>query len=117
MRALLVVIIGPFRDLCPGMIEAEEQALIQKFVPHPTVEAFAECVLHGLARCDEAPDDLVLLRHVRKPSQDRKSRFMVQVSEQRLSDPHNTILRLYSETHRRAVSHCKRGNFGRDRAG
>jgi hypothetical protein len=28
--------------------------------------------------------------------QDRKSRFMVQVSEQRLSDPHNTILRRYS---------------------
>jgi len=25
---------------------------------------------------------------------------MVQVSEQRLSDPHNTILRRYSETHR-----------------
>jgi hypothetical protein len=38
--------------------------------------------------------------------QERKSRFMVQVSEQRLSDPHNTILRRYSETHRRAVSHC-----------
>ena len=39
--------------------------------------------------------------------QDRKSRFMVQVSEQRLSDPHNTILRRYSETHRWAVSrHC-----------
>jgi hypothetical protein len=49
--------------------------------------------------------------------QDRKSRFMVQVSEQRLSDPHNTILRRYSETHRRAVSHCIRGRLGRDRAG
>jgi hypothetical protein len=36
--------------------------------------------------------------------QDRKSRFLVQVSEQRLSDPHNTFLRRYSETHRRAVA-------------
>src|SRR6185437_15823717 len=34
-----------------------------------------------------------------KICQDRKSRFMVQVSEQRLSDPDNTILRRYSETH------------------
>jgi hypothetical protein len=36
--------------------------------------------------------------------QDRKSRLMVQVSEQRLSDPHNTILRRYSETHRRGLA-------------
>lgn len=51
--ALLVEIVSPVRDLCPGMIEAEEQALIEKVVPHPAVEALAESVLHGLARCDE----------------------------------------------------------------
>ncbi len=38
VRALLVVIIGPIRDLCPGMIEAEEQALIEQLVPHPAVD-------------------------------------------------------------------------------
>jgi hypothetical protein len=33
------------------------------------------------------------------------SEVAIHGSEQRLSDPHNTILRRYSETHRRAVSH------------
>ena len=45
------------------------------------------------------------------------SEVAIHGSEQRLSDPHNAILRRYSETHRRAVSHCIRGSLGRDRAG
>src|SRR5277367_549561 len=34
MRPALVVIVDPVRDLGPGMIEAEEQALVEKLVAH-----------------------------------------------------------------------------------
>ncbi len=62
VRPPLVVVVGPDRDLCPGMIEAKEQALVEKFVAHATVEALAEAVLHRLSRRDKMPDDVVVLR-------------------------------------------------------
>jgi hypothetical protein len=43
------------------MIEAEEQAFIEKLVRHPAVEALTEAVLHGLARSDEVPGDAVTM--------------------------------------------------------
>ena len=38
VRSPLVVVIGPVRDLRPGMIEAKEQALVEKLVAHAAVE-------------------------------------------------------------------------------
>jgi hypothetical protein len=40
VRTLAVVIVCRVRDPCPGMIEAEEQALVEKLVPHPAVETY-----------------------------------------------------------------------------
>src|SRR4029077_7703930 len=53
VRPSLVVIVDPVRDLGPGMIEAEEQALVEKLVAHAPVETLAEAVLHRLSRRDE----------------------------------------------------------------
>src|SRR5271168_2438161 len=61
MRPALVVIVDPVRDLGPGMIEAEEQALVEKLVAHAPVETLAEAVLHRLSRRDEMPDEPVVL--------------------------------------------------------
>ena len=44
------------------MIEAEEQALIEKLVAHAAIEALAEAVLHRLSGRNEMPDDPVVLR-------------------------------------------------------
>ena len=60
MRTLVVVIFSPIRDAGSGVIEAEEQALVEKFVPHPAVEALAEAVLRRLTRGDVVPIDAVL---------------------------------------------------------
>lgn len=49
------------------MVEAEEQGFVQQLVAHPPVEAFAEAVLHRLARRDEVPFHLMILR----PGEDR----------------------------------------------
>src|SRR6202158_5670171 len=57
-----VVVAGPVRDLCPGMIEAEEQAFVEKLISHPAVETLAEAVLHGFARCDEVPGNVMFFR-------------------------------------------------------
>ena len=62
MRALAVVVADPIRNLGAGVIEAEEQGFVEKLVPHPAVEAFTEAVLHRLARRNEVPVDLVVLR-------------------------------------------------------
>src|SRR5450755_1068186 len=58
----LVVIVDPVRDLGPGMIEAEEQALVEKLVAHAPVETLAEAVLHRLSWRNEMPDEPVVLR-------------------------------------------------------
>src|SRR5258707_895295 len=43
------------------MSEAEE-GFVKKLIPHPAIKTLAEAVLHGLARRDEVPGNLVLLR-------------------------------------------------------
>lgn len=49
----LGVVVGDSgRDQIAGVGEVAEQRLVQKLVPHPTVEAFHKAILHGLARCD-----------------------------------------------------------------
>jgi hypothetical protein len=62
VRSPLVVIIGPVRDLCPGMIEAEEQALVEKLVAHAAVEAPHKSRSSRLSRRNEMPQDSVVLR-------------------------------------------------------
>jgi hypothetical protein len=37
-----------------GVVEAEEQGLVQEFVPQPALEALADAILHRSARRDEA---------------------------------------------------------------
>src|SRR6202034_1179789 len=44
------------------MIEAEEQALVEKVVAHAAVETLAEAILHRLSWRNEMPDDPVVLR-------------------------------------------------------
>src|ERR1700689_5281143 len=44
------------------MIEAEEQALVEKFVAHAAVETLAEAILHRLSWRNEMPDDPVVVR-------------------------------------------------------
>ena len=50
-----VVVGHPAGDDAAGLIEAEEQRLVQSSVPHLRVERFADAVLHGLAWRDEMP--------------------------------------------------------------
>jgi hypothetical protein len=49
MRASLIVIVDPVPDLGPGVIEAEEQALVEKLVAHAHVKTLAEAILHWLS--------------------------------------------------------------------
>src|ERR1700722_20617930 len=49
MRPSPVVIVDPVRDLGPGVIEAEEQALVEKLVAHAPVETLAEAILHRVS--------------------------------------------------------------------
>jgi hypothetical protein len=56
----VIVISHPRRDLAPGVIKAEEQALVEQLVAHPAVEAFDKAILHRLARRDEMPIHLHL---------------------------------------------------------
>jgi hypothetical protein len=58
MRTLGIVVGDPIRNLRAGMIEAEEQAFVEKLVAHPAVEAFTEAVLRWFSRRNEAPGDL-----------------------------------------------------------
>src|ERR1700729_447277 len=62
VRSSLVVIVDPVRNLGPGMIESEEQALVEKLVAHAPVETLAEAILHRLSWRNEMPDDRVVLR-------------------------------------------------------
>src|SRR3546814_15818667 len=57
VRPRLVVIFGPGRDHCAGMIEVEEQRLVQKLITHPAIEALDIAVLHRLAGRDIMPLD------------------------------------------------------------
>ncbi len=62
MRSPVIIVGDPGADLFPRMTEAEEQRLVQKLVPHASVEAFTEAVLHGLTWGDVMPRDLVFAR-------------------------------------------------------
>src|SRR5271156_5242246 len=44
------------------MIEAEEQAIVEKLVAHAPIETLTEAVLHRLSWRNEMPDDPVVLR-------------------------------------------------------
>src|SRR5215207_5383099 len=55
-----VVVGDPAREAGPGVVETEEQRLVQKLVTHAPVEALADAVLHRLAWRDEVPGDAVL---------------------------------------------------------
>lgn len=67
VRPLAVVVGDPGSKLPPGVVETEEQGLVQELVAHPAVEALDERVLDRLARCNEVPVDGVVLA----PSQHR----------------------------------------------
>lgn len=41
MGPLGIVDASPVGDRFAGMVDAEEQCLVQKFIPHPTVEGLA----------------------------------------------------------------------------
>ena len=45
-----------------GLIEIDEQALIEKLVAHPAVEGLDVAVLHRSARCDVMPIHTMILR-------------------------------------------------------
>jgi hypothetical protein len=57
VRTVAVVVGGSDRNLCPGVVEIEEQGLVEQFIAHPPVAALDEGILDRLARCDEVPVD------------------------------------------------------------
>ena len=44
-----VVVCDPCTDQTPGMGEIPEQVFVRAFVPEPSIERLAECVLRGLS--------------------------------------------------------------------
>lgn len=60
MRPRMVVIIELGADDRLGVIEPEEQGLVQQFVARAPVETLAKAVLRGLAECDVMPIDMML---------------------------------------------------------
>ena len=67
MRPRGVVVGDPVADEPAGLIEINEQTLVEKFVSHPAVERFDIAVLHRLAGCD----GVSLERHPEKEPQRR----------------------------------------------
>ena len=55
MWSLPVVVFHPGRDLDPGMSHAQEQRLVEQFVPHATVEALDVAILHRPSGRDVMP--------------------------------------------------------------
>jgi hypothetical protein len=51
-------LVDPVRDLGSGVIEAEEQALVEKLVAHAPVETLAEAILHRLSWRNESKRDV-----------------------------------------------------------
>ena len=61
MRPSDIVVGDPVGNLGAGVIQIGEEALVEQFIAHPTIEVFDEAVLHRLSRCDKVPiDDCVL---------------------------------------------------------
>lgn len=46
MRSRIVEVLPPFGDGASGVVEAEEQALVQELVAHSAVEALDIAILH-----------------------------------------------------------------------
>ena len=67
MRPLGIVVGDSRGDRFAGVIEPEEQGLVQKLVSHAAAEALDVGVLHRLAGRDVVPSDLPLM----SPRQDR----------------------------------------------
>jgi len=66
VRPCRVVVGDTVADELAGVIEIEEQALVEELVAHPAVEALDEAVLHRFARRDGVPFDLM----IRGPAED-----------------------------------------------
>src|SRR5471032_3005975 len=62
-----VVVCNPSSDELAGLIEIDEQALVEKLIAHPTIERFDIAVLHRSSGCDVVPFHPMLLG----PAQDR----------------------------------------------
>src|SRR5260221_14125238 len=60
MRPVDVVVVDPRGDNTPRLVDAKEQRLIQKLVPHLAIETLDIAVLHGFAGSDVVPVDLVV---------------------------------------------------------
>ena len=100
MRPASVVVFGPFRDSVARMLDAEEQCLVQQFIPHPPVEGFHETVLHGLAGCDVVPVNGMVLR----PGEDRmrgELSAIVGDNHPRLAAPGDQVRQLPGHPHAR----------------
>lgn len=54
MRALLVIVIAPLRQLCRGVLQRSKPFHVQAFIAQKSVEAFDIAVLHRAAWADEA---------------------------------------------------------------
>lgn len=71
---MVVEVVAPCRHQIAGMAQGVKDVLVQKFVPHPAVEALHKAVLHGLTRRDVMPLDLAVCL----PLQDRvRSQFRI----------------------------------------
>ena len=60
MWAVVVEVGAPCGDETTRMTQAVEQVFVQTLVPHMSVEAFDEAILHRLARGDIVPVDLAV---------------------------------------------------------
>src|SRR5688500_5301528 len=60
VRSASIEVGHPASEHGAGVVETEEQGLVQEFVPQPALEALADAVLHRLAWRDEVPGYLVL---------------------------------------------------------
>ena len=58
MLSSMIVIIDPGVELRSGVIELEEQALIEQLVAHPIVGSVAKAFLHWLSGRGTMPNDL-----------------------------------------------------------
>ena len=57
-----VVVLSPRSDRLSGLVEVDEQRLVQQLGPHLAIEALDLAFLHGLTRRDVAPLDPLILR-------------------------------------------------------
>ena len=61
VRPITVEVSEPAGEHGAGMVDPEEQGLVEELVPQASLEALADPVLHRLSGCDEVPGDPVLV--------------------------------------------------------